>query len=195
MKKPILFLSMLLVMGSINIASAVDDPGRSSGVLRSGSTVKVLYKGDETTDVKISILNEKDEILFTEKIKKTNGFSRPYNFSNLPSGNYKIELVDEFGTRVEHVNYGAKSESRKKLSYVSRVSGTTDKFILSVPNRGEDKITVTILTNENAVLYSGEEAISGDFAKVYSMKHYVGTLKFIITDSKGATDSWTEESL
>lgn len=195
MKKSVLILSMILAAGSVSIANAVVDPGRNSAVLKSGSTVKVFYKGDDLTDVKVTILDENDQLVFTEKIKKTNGFTRPYNFSNLPSGNYKIQLVDDSGIQVEHINYAPRPEKRQKTSYVARVGGTTDKFILAVPNKGGDKISVTILTDEDAVLYKGDEAIEGDFAKVYTLKHYVGPLRFVVTDSQGVTDTWITESL
>jgi hypothetical protein len=194
MKKSILFLSLLLTIGSITITRAADDPGRDSGVLKNGSTVKVFYKGDETNDVKVRIYNERDQIIFAEKIKKTNGFSRPYNFSNLPSGNYKIELLDNSGSQFERVNYSITPEKRRKFSNLTRVGGSRDKFILSVPNKGSDKIFVTIYTEENAVLYSGEETITSDFAKVYSFEHYVGPIRFVVTDSNGLTRSWREES-
>lgn len=195
MKKSVLFLSLIMAVGSVSLANAFVDPGRNSAVLKSGSTVKVFYKGDELTDVKVTILDENDQLVFSEKIKKTNGFTRPYNFANLPSGNYKIQLVDGSGIQVEHVSYARKSEEPKKNSYVARVGGTTDKFILSVPNKGDEKISITIVTGEDTVLYRGEEAVDGDFAKVYSFKHYVGPIRFIVTNSQGVSDTWSTESL
>lgn len=193
MKKSISILTLLLIAGSITFVNAFDNPGTSSGVLKQGSTVKVLYKGSEQSDVKILIFDEQDQIIFTEKIKNTAGFARPYNFSNLPQGNYKIELIDNNGSHVEHINYSIKPVHRSKVTYVARVTGSTDSFILSVPNKGTDDISVTIYNDEDAVLYSGKETITGDFAKIYTLKNYTGKVKFVVTDSKGVTGSWTKD--
>jgi hypothetical protein len=193
MKKSISILTLLLIAGSITFVNAFDKPGTSSAVLKQGSTVKVLYKGSEQSDVKIFIFDEQDQIIFTERIKNTAGFARPYNFSNLPQGNYRIELIDNNGSHVEHINYSIKPVHRSKVTYVARVTGSTDSFILSVPNKGKDDISITIYNDEDAVLYSGKETITGDFAKIYTLKNYTGKVKFVVTDSKGVTGSWTKD--
>jgi hypothetical protein len=194
MKKSISILTLLLIAGSITFVNAFDDPRSTSGVLKQGSTVKVLYKASELSDVKIFILNEHDQIVFTEKIKNTDGFSRPYNLSNLPQGNYKIKLLDNGGTHVEHISHIIKPVKRSRVTYVARVKGSADSFILSVPNKGNDDISITIYNADDAILYSGKETITGDFAKIYKLKNYNGKIKFVVTDSKGLTGSWTRHN-
>ena len=194
MKKSISILTLLLIAGSISFVNAFDDPRSTSGVLKQGSTVKVLYKASELSDVKIYILNEQDQIVYTEKIKNTDGFVRPYNLSNLPQGNYKIKLLDNSGSHVQQIIHSLKPVKQSRITYVARVAGSTDSFILSVPNKGQDDISITIYNAEDAVLYSGQETINGDFAKIYKLKNYTGRVKFVVTDSKGLTGSWTRDN-
>ena len=194
MKKSISILTLLLIAGSISFVNAFDDPRSTSGVLKQGSTVKVLYKASELSDVKIYILDEQDQIVYTEKIKNTDGFARPYNLSNLPQGNYKIKLLDNSGSHVEHISHSVKPVKRSRITYVARVAGSTDSFILSVPNKGQDDISITIYNADDELLYSGKETITGDFAKIYKLKNYNGKIKFVVTDSKGLTGSWTRDN-
>lgn len=193
MNKTLSILAALLVMTSTTFATAPDEPASRISVLKKGETIKLLYKGEEQNDVKVIILNEKNDIVYTEKIKSTQGFIRPYNFSQLPQGNYSFELIDNKGRQVEQVKYQIDRENR--VIHVSRVAGTSNKFVLSVPSKNPDKLSVTIYNALNGVLYSGTEDISGDFARVYNLENYSGQVTFEVTDSKGRTKSLTKQTL
>lgn len=193
MNKTLSLLAALLILTSATFAKTPDNPASNIAVLKNGATIKLLYKGTAQNDVKVLILNEDNQIVFTEKIRATDGFIRPYNFSRLPQGNYSFTLVDSKGRQIEHVDY--RTERPRKLMHVARVNGTTDKFVLSVPNQGSDKLSVTIYDDMNRVLYSGKENITGDFARVYNLKDHEGTVTFEVSDSKGNTNALTKGNL
>jgi hypothetical protein len=191
MKKSLSFLVVLLTVGSVTYANAVDNPSSSMAVLKNGTSVKLLYKGAEQNDVKVLIFDEDNRVVFSEKIKKTNGFARPYNFSKLPEGNYRIQIVDNTGSKTEEIAYHEEKQiNRSKLMHVVRLSGSTDKFVLSVPNKQKETLTVAIYGEDN-VLYTGSEIVSGDFARIYNLKDYSGPVTFKVTDSRGLTNSLT----
>lgn len=191
MKKTFSILMMLMIVSSVVFARRLDNPGSSMAVFKNGSTFKLLYKGTPNTDVKIQILNDDNEIVFSEKIKNEDGFLRPYNFTELPEGNYRFQLTDVNGRQTEQVNY--RKEINGKVAHLLRVGGSNEKFILSVPNKGTDILTVTIYDGENAVLYTEREKITGDFAKVYTFKGFRGNVTFNVTDSQGKTKSLSKE--
>ena len=193
MNQTLSFLAGFVLLTSAAFATSPNDPASGISVLRKGETVKLLYKGERQNDVKIYILNQDNEIVFSEKIKATEGFIRPYNFSMLPEGNYSFELVDNIGRhQAQQIDY--RLERRKRLMHVVRVAGTTDKFVLSVPNEGESKLSVTIYDDSNRVMYTENESINGDFAKVYNIREHVGEVTFEIVDSKGKRNSFTKDS-
>lgn len=193
MNKTFSFLAALLVITSTAFAKTPDGPASGISVLRKGELVKLLYKGEKYTDVKVYILNQDNEVIFTEKIKDTDGFIRPYNFSKLPEGNYSFELVDNMGRRaIEHVNY--KLESRKRAMHVVRVGGTTDKFVLSVPNSGQSRLSINIYDDKGRVMHTENEKISGDFARVYNIKDHAGKVTFEVIDNKGKRNSFTKDA-
>jgi hypothetical protein len=193
MNKTLSFLAALLVVTSTAFAKSTDEPASGISVLRKGELVKLLYKGEKHTDVKVYILNQDNEVIFTEKIKGTDGFIRPYNFSNLPEGNYSFELIDNLGRRdIQHVSY--RNEARKKAMHVVRVGGTTDKFVLSVPNSGTSKLSINIYDDRGRVMHTETQEITGDFARVYNIKDHAGKVTFEVTDNKGKRNSFTKEA-
>jgi hypothetical protein len=193
MNKTLSFFAALLVVTSTAFAKTPDEPASGISVLQKGELIKLLYKGEKYADVKVYILNQDNEVIFSEKIKGTDGFIRPYNFSNLPEGNYSFELVDYIGRReIQHIDY--KLEPRKKVMHVVRVGGTTDKFVLSVPNSGQSKLSINIYDDRGRLMHTENEQINGDFAKVYSINDHSGKVTFEVVDNKGKRNSFTKEA-
>ncbi|WP_276369649.1 hypothetical protein [Chryseolinea sp. H1M3-3] len=195
MKKSFFIWTLLLVAGAATLATASDNPSASVAVLKNGSTIKLFYKGIEQTNVKVLILNDVNEIVFTEKIKNTDGFVRPYNFSQLPEGNYRFQLTDDNGQKVEYVSYRKEQAVKgERLLHVMHLKGSTDRFMLSIPNKGNDEILISIYNDQNIVLHSSQEKIDGDFAKIYNLKDYYGKVTFMVKDSSGSTSFVTKDS-
>jgi hypothetical protein len=135
-------------------------------------------------NVKVSILNESGDVVFSEVVKKTDGFVRPYNIASIPSGNYTIEVSDHTTNYSENVVIG---KARKpELANIFRVGGEDGKYLLTVPAKEAKDINVRILADE-AVIYDQVEAISSDFARIYNLKKIKGALTFEIKDEKGNT--------
>src|SRR5690349_19994240 len=82
-------------------ASKGDEPTSfacASVIKSSASTFKIIYKSESLSDVRISILNSDNSVVFTEKVRNTMGFARPYSFENLRAGDYKVIIEDDKGT-------------------------------------------------------------------------------------------------
>jgi len=95
-----------------------------------GSTLfKLHYKSEKSGTVEISILNEKSKIIFSETIRKIDGFIRPYNFKDLPEGQYTLMVIDESGKSIEKVSY--KNEKIEKLFHVVELN-EVDKYMVTI---------------------------------------------------------------
>ena len=82
------------------------------------SLVKLYYKSIKRGSVKISIEDASGLTVFSETIKKADGFMRPYNFESLPKGQYIVRVEDENGQMVE---VGSHSELAKKKGVYARL--------------------------------------------------------------------------
>ena len=185
MKNILSIVMVLLLVSGSSFARRLNEPSPSSGagVMKNGTTFKVFYKGASRADVKVSIYNSNDQLVFKETLKKVDGFARPYNFASLPEGAYTIEVFDGHSTVTETVSHGDPAPRRQ--AHVTNVSGAAGKYLLMVPNKTPDVITVSIYDTNHNLLYSGREVIESDFAKVYNLRSERGKPLFQITDSKG----------
>jgi hypothetical protein len=189
MKKTLSILAAITIFSTALFANNIDKPNAATGmaIMKNGSTVKLFYKGTKQADVKVSIYNAANTLVYSETIKNVDGFVRPYNFTNLEEGEYSIELLGDNGRQVERVIY--KLGKVEKLANVMHVTGETNKYILTVANKGQDVLTIKIYGDKGVLLYSKTENVNGDFAQVYNLDKYNGSLTFEVSDSKGVTKS------
>lgn len=189
MKKTLSVLIVLMIVSSVVFARRIDNPGVAvrTAVVKSGTTFKLYYKGTEQNDVKVSILDAGRNVVFSETLRKVGGFVRPYNFSNLPEGDYSIEIADKNGRHSEKVSY--EIPNLEKLAHLRKVSGGEEKYLLTVSNKEANDLTVKIFDASNTMIYDHTEEIDSDFARVYNLERFSGRFTFEITDGNGVTKS------
>ena len=188
MKKILFLLVLVIAVGSVS-ANGID-PKSPVGVsvIKAGTTFKVFYQGAQSGTVKVSIANGKGDIVFSETMRKIENFMRPYNFSSLPAGEYTITIVDGNGKRSHNITHSVQSNERAASLSRLRDGG---KYLLTVPNVGQEALTVKIFDASNGLLYSNTEVIDGNFAKLYNLLHVSGAITFEISDESGKTNRLT----
>src|SRR6187431_579412 len=195
MKKTLSIFVVLIAISSVVSARRMDKPeeATSMAITKSGSLVKLFYKGAKDCNVRVIISNAKNKVVFEETIKHVDGFMRPYNFSNLEEGDYTVELIDHTGKKIEKISY--RNHKIERLAGLIKISKEEGKYLLTVPNRGENAFDVSIYDLSGALLYRHTEKADGDFAKVYNLSEVSKKFVFIITDKSGSTkqiEYWAE---
>lgn len=183
MKKILAVVFVLIAAGHINAKGIEPKSPVGMSVLKNGSIVKLFYRGEQPGKVKVKIYNENGQIVFSETLQNTEHFMRPYNFSTLPEGEYVIALSDEQATRTQKVLHTRKST--KRVAHLTRLNDGECKYLLAVPNDGQDALTVRIYDESMKLVYQDTQTIDGDFAKVYKLDGISGQHTFEITDRKG----------
>lgn len=182
MKKNFLILTaaLLVTFGAV----AGNKPGTAAGVavVNNGTTLKLYYKADSESNVKVSIFNEEGKTIFTEVLKNIDGFVRPYNLASIPSGEYTIEVADQNSTHSEKITIGERRKS--DVAKLVRVNGEGSKFLLTVPSKEAKDISVRILADDK-IVYDEVLEISSDFARIYNLTKIKGDVTFEIKDQKG----------
>jgi hypothetical protein len=185
--KKILTLSLVLV-STVMFANGTDDKNPSASasgaaVIKNGEgTFRVIYKSEQENDVKVSILNDKNELVYSEKVNNTDGFSRPYNFKSLSEGDYTITIEDGSRKTLEKVSY--RTPRNAKMLNVLKV-GSDGKYVITAAGKGSETISVSIYDGSRTLIHKSFEQTSGDFAKLYNVKSVKGHLTFEIANENG----------
>ena len=173
---------------SVSSTIAFGTPNDSSLSVVAGEHInifKVVYKSNAVGRVQVSIRNNKNEVVFSESFNKMRRFTRPYNFKNLPEGEYTIEVKDNRGKKVEKVNY--RLGVVNSLVKVKKL-GDQPKYLLSVANKGMNIINVSVYNNLGEQMIYNAHIVEGDFAIVYNLVN-VGSYTFVVTDKDGKSST------
>lgn len=185
MKTKSIYLAAFILMSAV--ATFGKDEPTKAGVavlpVKGAEVFKVIYKNETASKVKVKLYNENAEIIYTEAFSNTEGFILPLNFSKLKYGQYRLELTDDSGKRVENIVYQpAKSVDNIRISKLTAAEG---KFLVAVTNSKNEKVTVKIFDNYNNLLHNEIKSVDGDFAQVYTVKNLTGACTFEVSDDAG----------
>ena len=187
MKKIIAITSIVLFSTAMFAGGAEESPKSSSGIAvmqnAENGLFKVYYKAAEAANVKVSILNDENQEVFTETIRKVNGFVRPYNFQNLKEGEYTIRIDDGTQSQAEKVVY--QSGKLEKLIQVRKMKSVEGKYLLTASGQGKEQITVNIYDSTDKIIYTELQQINDTFAQVYNLSQVKGGIAFEIIHANG----------
>lgn len=157
------------------------------------SVFKVQYQLGQKGSVEVSILNNRNETVFAERINTTGSFVRPYNFSNLPYGDYTIVVKDDAGQYNEKVNYAA--QKLVNYTYVTALPNQENKYWLNVRNNGQEQVNVRILTRDGILLFEQSVIVNGAYNSVFNLSKVKknSAVTFEVTDGNNQTHTTTFE--
>jgi hypothetical protein len=187
MKTKSIFVAALLVVVAAMSAIGKNEPGVTgmAVVASQGSeVVKVIYVGETSGKVKLTIYNDASQVVFSET-RNTDGFIRPLNFSGLAYGEYSIELTDASGTKVEKINY--QPSTSPTHFHVSQINNE-GRFLLSIARTSNSDINVKIYDAQNKLVHNADKVVSKDLAELYSIKEFRGTCTFVVSNGAGETE-------
>ncbi|HEY0741206.1 MAG TPA: hypothetical protein VGD40_07080 [Chryseosolibacter sp.] len=161
----------------------------SSSVFADAPTVKIIsastgnvftlyYQTPSAGAVKVSILNSNNEVVFAELINEGKSFTRPYNFSQLAKGEYKIVVEDRTGKQEQTVKYGI--ESVKSYIKISEVNKEESRFALNIGTVAGEKVTVRIYDNGKGLVHEQEIEVDGNYGLIYNLSKVRSSQKSIV---------------
>jgi hypothetical protein len=153
-------------------------------VVRSSETsYKLIYKSENESDVKVQIFDSRNTIVFSETIKMSSGFSRPYNFESLSEGAYTLRVDNGSNWLTETVQY--KSGRVEKLAHLTSLQD--GRFLLSVPGTTRQRVSVHIYDETGKVIYKCKQDVPDGFAQIFRLNDVKGSLLFEVADETGLT--------
>jgi hypothetical protein len=183
MKKIILLSALCLSLTAVSLAgekSNAPDPGFA--VIQNGPVLKVFYKGTKPCNVKISILDSNMQRVFSESLRQTAGFARPYNMEQLPQGEYVVEVTDDSGASRQTVVIPGKKTG--KGFHIEKVHDSSDRYLLMAA-KDVGAFEVKVVDRNGRTVYNESKNIKKDFAQVYNLSALRGEGFILIRDSNG----------
>jgi len=183
MKKNFVLLAGVLV-STLAFASGPGDGSKRSGlavVKKNETTFNLFYQRAGLSDVRVSLLDAKGNQVFSESIKKTRGFNRPYNFSSMEKGEYTFMVEDGNGKQTHNFVYSDSPSPR----VASVVKLDDHRYILSVSEKLFSGKMYVKIYGGSKLIHDQSYKITGDFAQVFALNNIDETISFEVTDSKG----------
>jgi hypothetical protein len=182
--KKIYTLFVAVLVSTAAFATEPGDGSRTTGlaVMKKGeNTFNLYYQPASVTDVKVYIRDSKGKEVFSEHVKKTDGFIRPYTFSNLEIGEYTVTVVDGEDTFTKKFMYGV-TES-KKLARVARLED--GKYLVAIPASFYQGAADVKIYAGDVLAHTERITASGDYSQIFNVKKLTGEISFEVSDSKG----------
>jgi hypothetical protein len=184
MRTKSIYLVAFLLMGAV-ATFGNDDPTSGFAVLSAKGTdvFRVIYETETASDVKVKLYDANDEMIYSASFNDTKGFILPLNLGQVGFGEYRVELTDANGKRIERIAY--KDVKAVDNIRVSRLTTSEGKFMVSVMSPKNEKVTVKIFDSYNNLLHNEVKSVNGDFAQVYTVKNLTGACTFEVSDDTG----------
>lgn len=177
----------VMVLATLGLEAA--DPGskelRVQVLAKADQTFKVIYQAEEKSEVKVNIYDGKSHKIFSEVIPQTDGFSKPYNFKNLPQGNYTFEVISQ-GIKSREVVTNQIEAPKQTIKALLIPTQSRGKFQLMVMSNEMSPVHIAVLDHQDRVLL--EETVDSDktFGKVYDLHRLRHSeARFVVTSASG----------
>jgi hypothetical protein len=185
---------MIMVMAGVLVSTFVwaNGPKSESGmavVKSNASSYKLIYKAELASNVRVEIINSANKLVFSETIRNSDGFVRPYNFGSLPEGEYTIRLDNGSNWLTEKVNY-RQGEVQKLAHLVTLKDG---RYLLTVPGTGEDQLSIRIFGENGQTLYTATDKVNGNFGRLFNLQQVDGAVSIEVSGSSGASKTLYRE--
>jgi hypothetical protein len=187
MKKTFSIFVMLTIVSSVALAGGIDNPKASSKIAimqKDAEHIQLFYKNTKKATIEVSIYDMENKLLFNEVIRKSDGFSRPYDLSAMKKGEYTVVVIDGTEKYVEKINTNDQKSTLLSSLITMKREGS---FLLTVADEKAKRFTVRITDLNDRVVYEQKERIDKQFSKIYNFPSNTEGLKFFVTTDQGVS--------
>lgn len=191
MKTKLFLAALIVLVGTSAFASGPGSPRLVVIGQKNPGIFKVIYESGITSNVKMTILDKNEAVVFAETTKNVEGFIRSVNFTRMEPGEYTIEIADKAGKQIQKVVYAAETDivtAPAKNVRIAKIA-SDGKYLLTVTNSGINQVKVRIFDGANNLVHNESTTVNGDFGLVYNLKDVDGVPTFEVTDKTGSVST------
>jgi len=177
---------LIVISAPLSTYASVDSASLASYCkvlpIKEENTFKVIYQSQEVENVNVTIVDSKKDVIYSEIIRKSNGFVKDFDLSNLPQGNYTLYIESDNYQYSEHVkvDYLEAEDVQMILTEVEN-----DYALVGINNSNSD-ITILIVDDFGNKLYRERIEAGDQVKKIYDMEKLQGSsATFIIYGENG----------
>lgn len=177
------FLTSLITL--VSVAALAFGPGESRMVVvnqKNTGNYKVIYQSPNKGRVRLNIVNNHGEVVYSSSTRNTDGFMLPVNFTGMTAGEYTVEVIDAEGLTSQKLYHGVPSPINR--IHVAKIA-KPGKYLLSVASEGQEEIKVRIFDGANNLVHDENLAVNGSLGLVYNLTSVNGMPTFEVTDKLG----------
>ena len=188
-------MSVIVVLALVcGVSSSALSESRVA-VIRSGEVFKVIYKNNDLANVKVTISDARGEKVFSEELISVHGFIRPYNFEDLPLGDYMVCITDVEGEKTEKICFDERSLNKKTWSArVNKVGNDDKRVMVVVPRQNANDFSVNIYDSDDQLVYSEDQKLDKEYGRVFNLNRLEnGATVHLTNNATGETKSYKAE--
>ena len=185
-KKSLVLVALFLVT-TVSYGNEIFDNTNNGKSVLTNLTLRNVKKGST-----LSIKDMNGLILYKEKIKESGKYTKGFDLTSLPDGNYYFEMNKDVEIRVipfkvasSVVTFDKTAETKifKPVVFVNR-----KKVHISKNSLENEVLRVKIFSENSELVYSGSIVINKDtFGKIYDFSTSLKGQYTIVTTTKGRT--------
>jgi hypothetical protein len=158
MKKNILIAAFAMVAGAASAQNvAIENSNRPA-------VYNVVCRSAQPVKAQITVSDLGGETIMVDEVTGTN-FARPYNFENLPFGDYQVAVTTAEGTKNLTINH----KDAELVKNVAIKSMDNSKYQLTVMGNKAENVLVNIYDRERELVYSDVIKTQGNVSRVYDL--------------------------
>ncbi|HZX74581.1 MAG TPA: T9SS type A sorting domain-containing protein [Cyclobacteriaceae bacterium] len=172
MKKMLSVLLSLIVVGCIPSLGSPFKGESKVSVVKKGEIFQVIYEAQQSSVFQVTISDEQGNKLFSEKIVGDH-IARPYDFSQLPKGDYILNVQDQNSTQTQTICHHDKALIAR-LAKLKTSENSENKYMVTIPKQDDSDMMVSVFDQYDHLVYSEKAGVDQDFARIYNLKNLAG---------------------
>lgn len=171
MKRMITYTMALLIVFSASVATAADSAYMATNCQifsEEAKLYRLIYQAPYEEKVTIQIYDDREKVVYEERLA-TSGFNKRYDLTNLPDGEYLIEVKSDGYFFSEELNVG----DLAKFSFTFDQKENRKVTIIGAKEQGK-QLTLYILGDGQDVLYKEQFDTENQIHKKYNFEKMRG---------------------
>jgi hypothetical protein len=165
---------LILAFGLLLIVSAKANTNEALNVsVKSAGYVVLRYTAASNVSPRVTILDSKKQVVYTERISGKNSVARVYNITALPEGDYFFEVIENGVKTVKSITYKKEVATVSPLDVNVVPSSVAGKFDLTLKNNAGD-VNVAIYSKTGGLVFEDAVVSKGSFKRTYDLSKLNG---------------------